>query len=56
MNEAYKLLVLVPNSAPHKYLIGKKKKEKKDIRPTDPKMKNKSDLRETQQLFFLPQN
>ena len=24
MNEAYKSLVLVPNSAPHKYLIAKK--------------------------------
>ena len=38
MNEAYKSLVLVPNSAPHKYLIGEKEKE---TNPTDPpKIKN----------------
>ena len=47
MNEAYKSLALIPNSAPHKYLIGKKK-EKKKKNPTDVKMK-KSDLRATQQ-------
>ena len=35
MNEAYKSLVFVPNSASHKYLIVKKK----------------SDFRATQQLF-----
>ena len=38
MNEAYKLLVLVPNSAPHEYLIGKKE-EKRKFRPTDSKIK-----------------
>ena len=47
MNEAIKPLVFVPDSAPHKYLIGKKK-----IRSTDPKIKIiKSDLWATPQLF-----
>ena len=50
INEAYKSLVLVPNSAPHTYLIGKKYKK---IQPTDPKIKKLSDLRATQQLLFL---